>query len=286
MRGLHAFFVLALFASLAEARPYRVMTARTARTTDPGDIELGLRYQGLLLGEGRGFDPGNFHQLAMTFRVGLLEFLMLDVEASGILSAEAPNDEDLQLAPGDLKLSLQARLVETNQARFGIFFGAVLPTGPSEVDLLPPFFADGTLDFEGLLLLEIGTKAPVRLILDGGFLFQGERDRGALGDFDVPDAIRYDIALAFRPGERALFAIELNGRHYLDPVITPLWTENDDIIELTPGFRFETGPGLVLEVGAGIALNDDTEDIYKLRVHAGFTYEFSAKKGASERENK
>src|SRR5437879_754932 len=63
-----ATLLLFVWSPVAETRPYRLINARTPRTTEGGDLELGLRYQGLFAGEGFGFDPRSFHQIAATLR--------------------------------------------------------------------------------------------------------------------------------------------------------------------------------------------------------------------------
>jgi hypothetical protein len=267
---------LTFSAAAAEARPYRVIVTRTPRTTGEGNFEIGARYQGLFLGEGLGFDPGEFHQLAATLRWGIIDGLELDAEGSVILFQD-PADPNVFIATaGDVRVAMQARVLRVGASILGVFAGLTAPTGPSEIDTLPPFFADGTLDGEILALYELAPTGALRILLDGGYVFQGTRDRGGLGDFDVPDALKYDVAASFAIGRYMQASLELNGRHYFDDAISPVWVQNADIIEVTPGFRVEVTPGLVFEAGAGIGLNDDTQAIYKLRIHAGLTYEFSA----------
>lgn len=269
------FLALAVSALSAEARPYRAFNTRTPRSTQGGNLEIGMRYQGLLLGEGNGIvDPWDFHQLAATLRWGIVDALELDLEAGGLLFQNEAGD--LEGALGDVRLAAQVQLVRSPTARLGLLGGATFPTGPSAEDILPPHFHDGTLDAEGLLLLELSPGRTFRLLLDGGYLFQGARDRGGQGDFNGPDALRYDLALGLHLGERLLLLLELNGRHYLDPQITPVWVDNQDILELSPGLRVETSPGWVFEVGGGFFLNEDSTEIHRFRVQAGFTYEFSA----------
>src|SRR5262249_28021064 len=235
------------------------------------------RYQGLFAGDGPGnFDPREFHQIAGTLRLGILDQLELELEASAIvfhddLSPGAPVKVDV----GDVAAGLQARILESGPSLLGLFVGLTLPTGPSEIDVLPPFFADGTLDVTVLLLYELAPRgAPVRLVLDAGFEHDGTRARGSRVSFDVPDAFRYDLGLAVHIGWRLLASMEINGRWYTDRVIAPAWNDNQHILEATPGLRFEITPRLVLEAGAGIALNDDTRRIFKLRAQVGLTYQF------------
>ena len=260
----------------AEARPYRALHARTPRATSAGKLELGLRYDGLLLGTGRSFDPGNFHQLAGTVRWGAMDVLELELEVPGILFPDTVSSPNSELAFGDVRLAAQLSLVREGPARMGFYFGLAAPTGPDANDLLPPFFHDGNLDLEGLLLLEIAPGETFRFIGDVGFQRHGNRNRGDLEDFNVPNAIRYDLALGINLGPHSLLLLELSGRHFIFPEITPLWVDNDDIVELAPGFRLETSPGLVLELGAGFAVVRATESIYQYRVLAGFTYELGS----------
>lgn len=237
-----------------------------------------MRYQGLLFGEGNGIvQPGAMNQLAATLRWGVVDALELDLEAAGLVFQDNINDNEIEIALGDVRLAAQIGLVRQGTARLGLFFGVTLPTGPSAEDTLPPYFHDGTFDGEGMLLFELVPSDVFRLIFDLGYLIQGVRDRGGLGDFDVPDALRYDVAMGLHLGRRALLLFELNGRHYFDNQITPVWVDNDNILEISPGLRVETAPGWVFEVGAGFGLNEDTQEIHRLRVQAGFTYEFSAR---------
>src|SRR5262245_50486478 len=187
--------VLAALGGVAQARPFRLINARTPRTSAGGDLEIGLRYQGMLAGDGDGFDPRDFHQLAATLRWGIIDTLELEFEASAIIFHDDRNPGPVEVDPGDLKLDLQARIVDHGPALLGIFFGLTFPTGPSDVDVLPPFFADGTLDVQGLLLFELAPRgAPVRLVFDAGYEANGTRHRPGRGDFDVPDDFRYDVA--------------------------------------------------------------------------------------------
>jgi hypothetical protein len=265
----------------ARAHPYRLITARSARQTAPGDFELGLRYQGLLDGDGLGgLEPEGFHQVAASLRVGVVDRLELEAEASFIVFHDA-GSRSASVEPGDVKLGAQVQLLRAGPSLLGIYLGFTLPTGPSDIDVLPPFFADGTFDFEGLLLYEAAPGGgPVRLVFDAGYIVDGTRERPELpgGSFDVPNAFRYDAAIAVSATPRLQLSLELNGRYYSDPVITPVWRDDQHILEVTPGLRFEPSPGFVLEAGAGIALNDDTRRIYKVRALAGLTYELSTRR--------
>src|SRR4051812_37710349 len=62
--------LLAIASATAQARPFRAMVTRTASTTTPANLELGLRYQGFLAGFGLEALP--YHQLSLGVRAGLL----------------------------------------------------------------------------------------------------------------------------------------------------------------------------------------------------------------------
>jgi hypothetical protein len=269
---------LLAFAPPVRARPYRLITTRTPLTLEAGHFELGARYQGLLEGDGTlagGLTPADFHQIAGTLRIGVTDWLELETEVSAIIFHELGHDS-ASIDPGDVKVAAQVRLLHEGVHTLGIYLGVTLPTGPADVDVLPPFFADGTLDVEGLLLYEIRPARPVRLVMDAGWVHDGTRVRGhGLPDFDVPDAFRYDAAVAIHAGSRLLVLLEVNGRYYTDKVITPVWTDNQHIVEVSPGLRLELVPRLVLEAGAGIAVTDAARAIYRVRAQAGLTYEIA-----------
>ena len=279
---LHPFHVLLLALGLgigsAEARPYRVLVAHTPRSTSAGKVELGLRHQGLWAGEGTdttsaSASPGNFHQVSASLRVGLFDRFELGFEGSALFyhsSESAP----LEVAAGDLLLTSQARLLETKLHQLGLLLRVTFPTGPSAIDVLPPFWSDGTWDVEGLLLYEARLAPSLRMVLNLGYQHHGQRQRDPQAPFDVPDALRWDLALVVHAGRDSLLFCELSGRHYLRRDITPLWGDNNHLIGLRPGFRLELSAGFVLEFGLGIALTRDARQIFLLRSLAGFTYEF------------
>jgi hypothetical protein len=255
----------------ALAKPYRLIQARAGHQTGAGDLELGLRYDGLLDGDGvPGFHEEDFHQIAFSLRWGVLDRLELEAQASVIVWHE-PGKPSADVDPGDVKLGAQVQIIREWPHILAGYFGLTLPTAPSN-PALPPQFADGTLDFEALLIYELAPGGgPVRLVFDAGWQFLGKyKDI----DWDVPDAFRYDAALAIAAGSRVQLSLELNGRYHTDRVLTPVWTDNQHILELTPGLRIEITPRWVFEGGAGIALNDDTRSMYRVHVLAGVTYEF------------
>ena len=53
-----------------------------------------------------------------------------------------------------------------------------------------------------------------------------------------------------------------------------MWTNNQHLIEIIPGARFEIIPRLVLEAGIGIAVTPWLRELYQLRLLLGVTYEF------------
>ena len=263
--------MLLLLAAPASAEPYRLIQARSGRQAHGGNLELGLRYQGLIDGEGGDGEPipDNFHQIAGTLRWGVFDRLELEAEASMIVWHHI-GDPHADVDPGDIKLGGQVQLIREYPHILATYIGFTFPTAPSN-PALPPQFADGTFDVEALLIYEVDPSRFVRLIFNVGWEFLGKyKDI----DFDVPDAFRYDAAIALHPTSRLQFSLELNGRYHTDRVITPIWVNNQSILELTPGLRIEITPRWVFEGGAGIALNDDTRAMYKVHILAGVTYEF------------
>jgi hypothetical protein len=248
------------------------MTARAGKQARGGDLELGLRYQGLFDGDGIAGAPvpDAFHQIAFTLRWGVLDRLELEAEASAIVWHQL-GTPSADVDPGDIKLAGQVQLVRSAPHILAAYLGLTFPTAPSNPSL-PPQFADGTWDVEGLLVYELDPIRVVRFIVDAGWQSLGKyKDI----DFDVPDAFRYDVAVALHPVARLQLSLELNGRYHTDRVLTPVWRDNQHILELTPGVRLELTPRWIFEGGAGIALNQDTRSMYKVRLLAGVTYEFS-----------
>src|SRR5262249_2045973 len=211
-------------------KPYRLITARAGKQARGGDLELGLRYMGLIDGDGI---PDSFHQIAFTMRWGVFDRLELEAEASVIVWHEV-GSRSADVDPGDIKLAGQAQLVHSSPHILATYLGFTFPTAPSN-PVLPPNFADGTFDIEALLIYELDPPhAPVRLIFDAGWESLGKYKQGDCGcDFDVPDAFRYDAAVAIHAGWRVQFSLELNGRHHTDRPITPYWTATHPIPQLT-----------------------------------------------------
>ena len=267
---------------LVWARPYRVLVTRTPRSTSGGNVELGARYQGLFAGRGHTVVPGqppieprSFHQIGATFRWGIFDRLELGFEAAAILFHRAGSG-DVEVAGGEVAATLHGRLLNTRNHLLGVFAGFTFPTGPSDVDILPPFWADGTFDVDVLLLYELSLPHSVRLMVDVGYAHHGTRDpAGAVPSFDIPDALRWDFAVAFHVGRQVLLSLELNARHYFDPELTPLWTNNQHILSLMPDLRVELAPQLVLEAGVGFGLTSATREIFVVRILTGLTYELS-----------
>jgi hypothetical protein len=266
--------MLLLFAAPASAEPYRLIQARSGRQARGGNLELGLRYQGLIDGEGDEGEPipDNFHQIAFSLRWGVIDRLELEAEASVIVWHQL-GDPHADVDPGDIKLGGQVQLLRERPHILATYLNFTFPTAPSNPSL-PPQFADGTFDVEALLIYELDASRFVRLIFNVGWEFLGHYKDRPYDTFDIPDAFRYDAAIALHPTARLQLSLELNGRYHTDRVITPVWINNQSILELTPGLRIEITPRWVFEGGAGIALNDDTRAMYKVHVLAGVTYEF------------
>jgi hypothetical protein len=263
----------------ADARPFRAMVTRTAETTNPSSLELGLRYQGFFAGRGLSALP--YHQLSPGIRFGVLEGLELDLYLD-IMLLNFPGDPTFRGYIGDLPLGLQLTFIDTELLALGIWLRGTVPIGASSFDALPssladripPSLSDGTWDAEGTLIGEVRLASFFRLMMNFGLLYHGVRSRGPDPDFDVPEAFRYDVAATINLGEYLLLGFELLGRSYFQPAITPAWTNNQHHLELLPSLRLETIPNLVLEAALGFAVSPDLSDIYLLRGLLGFTYEF------------
>ncbi len=280
MRALVLVALLSL-TTLAEARPFRAMMTRTAETTSPLNFELGLRYQGFFAGRGSGSVGAlPYHQLSPGLRIGLVEGLELNAYVEFLL-LDVPSSPNFRAFLGDIPIGLQWTFVDTRMVAMGVWLRGTIPSGPSGFDIIPPALSDGTLDAEASFIAEVRFTRDLRLMANLGYLYHGVRDRGAAADFDVPDALRYDVALAYNLSDDLLLGVELNGRFYLDPVITPVWNDNANQLEVLPHLRLETIPNLVLEAAIGVALVPDLQEIYLVRGLLGFTYEFDL--GGSDR---
>ncbi len=263
---------LLLIAPLAsQARPFRAMVTRTAETTNPWNFELGLRYQGFYAGRGLGALP--YDQLSPGLRFGLLKGVELDVGVDFLL-LDLPGSPAFRAFVGDVPIGLQVTFVDTRHFGMGIYLEGRIPLGPGSIDIIPPSLSDGTYDATGLFVVELRPTRSVRLMANLGYEYHGVRIRSPLPDFDVPDALRYDVALTANLGERVLLGVELDGHQYLRPDITPRWNDNASQLEVIPHARLELVPNLVLEAALGFALTPDLQDIYLIRGLLGFTYEF------------
>jgi hypothetical protein len=259
----------------ALARPYRAMVTRTAESTKQRNLEVGLRYQGFLLGFGRpaGVTALPWHQVAAHARYGILDTLEIETQLEVLIEKQLGSPY-LALHLGDIPIGLQWTFIDTQAFAMGVFARVTIPTGPGDVDLLPPTVSDGTWDLEATLLAELRFTRNVRLMLNGGFLYHGVRRRTPRPDFDVPEGIRYDAALTANLNRWLLVALEVVGRSFFRPDITPAWTNNQHLVEVIPGARFEIVPKLVLEAAVGIAVTQDLQQMYLLRPLVGLTYEF------------
>jgi hypothetical protein len=149
-----------------------------------------------------------------------------------------------------------------------------IPTGPSHIDVLPPMLSDGTWDGEATFVAEVRPSPSFRLMFNAGFLYHHVRSRGSAASFDVPEAVRWAVAGTFNLGKRWLFSLEALGHHFFRADITPVWTNNQHLIEVIPGVRFEIVARLVLEAGVGIAVTPHLRELWQLRPLIGLTYEF------------
>ncbi len=281
MRSLKLSLILAALSvsivPLASARPFRAMVTRTAVTTGPQNLELGLRYQGFFAGD---LNSVGYSQLSPGVRFGIVDRLELNLYLDLMLIHQPSPGFNVYV--GDVPVGLQFTFVDTRPFALGIWGRLTIPAGSSlfqrlSVDLqdrIPPSLSDGTWDGEATLIAEFRISQDFRLMANVGYLLNGVRQRSGNGSFDIPDAVLYNFAATLNVGERVLLGVEMTGRSYFDRVITPVWTNNAHQIEVLPHARFEVVPNLVLEVAVGLGLTRDLGEIYRLRLLLGFTYEF------------
>ncbi|MBS1149523.1 MAG: hypothetical protein H6Q89_1221 [Myxococcaceae bacterium] len=266
-----------LFCLLAEARPYRGMITRTAETTRKNHVEVGLRYQGFWFGAGRLGVPraSTWHQAAAHVRWGIIEGLELETQVEALIDFD-PRSPPARAYFGDIPIGLQWTFFSRPKFALGVFARVTIPTGPGNLDMLPPTLSDGTLDVEGTFLAEIRPTTSFRVMFNVGFVYMGTRTRAPAAAFEVPEAIKYGVAGTLNLGKRFLFALEVVGHSFFRPDITPLWTDNQHLVEVVPGARFEILPRLVLEAALGIAVTPQLRQIHQFRPLLGLTYEFGA----------
>ncbi len=277
--------LVALTSLPAAARPYRSMVARTAETTRPGNLELGLRYQGFFMldaitGEGASATSLPYHQLSPTVRFGIVDNVEANLQLE-LLGLGMPGRSDMIIAFGDIPLGVQWTFLETKSFALGIYARGTLPTGPSNIDAIHPGLSDGTWDAEGTLLAELRAGRDLRFMFNAGYLYHGVRERGPgeADDFDVPDAFGAAASVAWNMTPLTLIGIDVVGRHYFRPVITPVWRDNATQVEIIPVIRHEISPGLVLEAVAGVSVTPGLWDIHQFRALVGGTYEFDLVSG-------
>lgn len=265
---------LVLMPLLANARPYRAMITRTAETTQKNHVEVGARYQGFWFGSGRLGVPraSTWHQVAAHARWGIIDGLELETQLEALIDF-APQSPPAQAYFGDIPIGLQWTFLERPKFALGVFARVTIPTGPGNIDVLPPTLSDGTLDVEGTFLAEIRPTSSFRLMFNVGFVYMGTRSRAPNAAFDVPEAIKYGVAGTLNVGRRFLFALEVVGHSFFRPDITPVWTDNQHLVEVIPGARFEIVPRLVLEAALGIAVTRHLWEIHQFRPLLGLTYE-------------
>ena len=270
--------VLLLIPTAALARPYRAMVTRTAETTPGGNVEVGLRYQGFVFGGGRFgvLFPSSYHQLAAHARWGIIDHLELDVSIEALVNFSPLGPADIFF--GDIPIGLQWTFIDKSKFALGVFGRVTLPTGPSQIDSIPPMLSDGTIDVEGMLIGEFRPVPQFRLMFNVGAAYLGVRNRYPRPNFEVPPAIKYGVAGTYNIGKKLLLALEILGESFFRPVITPYWDNNQHLLEVIPGIRFEPIPHLVLEAALGIAVTPQLREIHQFRPLLGLTYEFGSGK--------
>jgi hypothetical protein len=219
-----------------------------------------------------GVAASNWHQVAASARWGIIDGLELDLQLQALVDWSPGGFAHAYF--GDIPLGIHWTFVDRPKFAFGVFARVTFPTGPGYIDVLPPMLSDGTWDAEGSLIAEVRPSSWSRLMLNVGFLYHGVRSRSPNPGFDVPEAIKWAAAATFNLGKRWLFSLEALGYHFFDKAITPVWLDNQHLIEIIPGVRFEIVARLVLEAGLGISVTRDLRELWQLRPLIGATYEF------------
>lgn len=267
---------LCLLSTSAWAKPYRAMVTRTASVTRPGNLELGLRYQGFFSLDSEKALP--YHQVSPSIRWGIVDNVEANVYFE-VLGLGTPGESNFQIAFGDIPLGLQWTFLEAGPVALGAYGRVTFPTGPSDQDAVQPLLSDGTWDVEGTFIAEVRVNKDLRFMINPSYLHHGTRVRSGRPDFDVPDALQLSLAGTYNIDNFTLVGLEVIGRRFFAPAITPVWTNNANQVEIIPVVRRELFPGLVLEAVAGIAVTPDLSDIYRFRVLLGGTYEFDLATG-------
>ncbi len=265
---------LCLAALPAIAKPYRAMITRTAESTKGGNLEVGLRYQGFLLGTGptSTLNSSPWSQLAAHARLGITDHLELDTQLEALIRY-VPRASTADVYFGDIPVGLQWTFHEGSAGAVGFFARLTLPTGPGGIDILPPTLSDGTLDVEGSFIGELRPTPDFRLMANLGLIHHGTRTSNG-ASFDVPEALKFAIAGTFNLSEILLLSIEAVGHSFFRRQITPVWDDNQHLIEVIPGLRYEPTPRLVLEAALGISMSPQLQEIHRFRPLLGLTYEF------------
>ncbi len=266
--------LLCAVATSAGAKPYRAMVTQTAETTPGGHVEVGARYQGFILGAGRsGVSASNWHQVAGSARWGIIDHLELDLQLEALIDWSPGGLARAYF--GDIPLAVHWTFFDRPKFAFGVYGRVTFPTGPGHIDVLPPMLSDGTWDAELTMIAEVRPSPWFRLMFNAGFLYHHVRNRGpSQPSFDVPEAIRWGVAGTFNLGKRWLFSLEALGLHFFRADLTPVWVNNQHLIEVIPGVRFEAVPRLVFEAGLGISVTPWLREIWQFRPLAGVTFEF------------
>lgn len=162
---------------------------------------------------------------------------------------------------GDVAVRLKGRLLEGENWQLGVLAETRAPTGREE-----DFLGTGEWNAKGLLILS-GDFEGFSPHANVGYEFRGsdleEDDFEAIVGFDhrlAPWAtLAVDLLGTFKVGDRELLLpepVEIEAPFHREVELTNLPERRDDVIDGALGFKFRTGPGIILIANALVPLND------------------------------
>ena len=107
--------------------------------------------------------------LAASLRWGILEHLELEAQLSAFAEFQ-PGNSSPHGYFGDIPVALQWTFLDSPGVELGVYGRAILPTGPSGNDLIPPTLSNGALGLEGTFLAELHPSRDLRFIFNLGVI--------------------------------------------------------------------------------------------------------------------
>jgi hypothetical protein len=240
--------ILPVFLFLFKTSPAWCMGPRPLETEEAWPIEKGTLQLSI------GFEYQDDNVLPFSTRDRDREFLRLPLIGAAIGIGERvelqalydvltlENDVD-ESGSGDLRLATKVGIIRESVLlpALGLRFGTKLPNANSDDRL----GTDETDFFASVLLTR--TLALATMHINAGIAILGDPRPGGGQD----DVFSYGIAIVV-PTRPLELVVEINGQAFSQ--------ENNDRAILRGGTRWNLNNWVVLDLGAGIGLNDDSED--------------------------